>query len=109
MAYGVKDKAIDQLTRDTDYSVKVAEKLNNDGDIVERTTHGAEIKITETFVSNETNVTNLAVAGQVSTDEIVDSFKVGESYGKYAEVTVTKVKSGTKFSEFAAPATTTPA
>lgn len=109
MAYGVKNKATDQLTRDTDYSVKVAEKLNNDGDIVEYTTHGAQIKITETFVSNDNNSTNLAVAGQVSTDEVVESFKEGESYGKYSEVTVTKIKVAPKFADNATPATTTPA
>ena len=103
MAYGVANKATDQLTRDTDASVKVADKQNSDGDIVERTTYGAEVKITETFVANTDNVTNLAVAGQVSATEVIDGYKLGESYGKYAEVTVTKVKSGAKFADYVAP------
>ena len=110
MAFGVSNpKNTDQLTRDTDASVKVAEKLNSDGDVVERTTYGAEIKTTETFVSNETNVINPALAGQVSAGKIVDSFKHGESYGKYNEVTITTIESGDKFADYSAPATTTPA
>lgn len=109
MAFGVSNPGTDQLTRETDASVKVANKENSNGDIVERTTYCSEIKTTETFVSNETNIINPALAGQVSEGEIIDSFKYSEGGGKYNEVTITKIKSGPKFADNVAPATTTPA
>lgn len=89
MAFGVTNAATDQTGRTTSYSVDAAEKKNKDNKTVEFTTHNPQQEVTETFVANSENVTNQAVAGQVSSDQVVVKHDVVEKYDGYADVAIT--------------------
>jgi len=87
---GVSDPEVDQTGRTTSSKVDVAERKDNKNNTVEFTTHNATQEVTETFVANATNIVNSALAGQVSSAEVIISHEVTEKTDGYNEVSITK-------------------
>lgn len=90
IATGVSNPGTDQIGRTTASKAEVAERINNVNDVVELTTHKATQEVTETFVANSSNITNTAVAGQVSSSEVIVSHDLTEKVDGYPEVSITK-------------------
>ena len=87
---GVSGAGTDQTGRTTASKAEVAERINNANDVVELTTHKATQEVTETFVANSSNIGNTAVAGQVSSTEVIVSHDLTEKVDGYPEVSITK-------------------
>lgn len=92
IAKGVSSAATDQTGRTTDSKVEVAERINENNEIVELTTHKATQEVSETFVANSGNISNTAVAGQVAASgaSVVVSHQLTEKVDGYPEVSITK-------------------
>ncbi len=84
MSFGTGTTGI--LSRTTSNSVQTADKLNENGDILDTTSFGGTTEVTEETYTN--TFTNLAVNGQ-SGDDIVTSHEFNEVNNDYAKQTKT--------------------
>lgn len=92
MAYGIATPTAGQQSRTTDYTVEVAELLNEDNDVVEMTTHKAMQETSEDFYLQPGNTfANTATAGQ-SGVEVVTGVTLNEKNNDYAQYTAKKRK-----------------
>ena len=76
------------ISRQTNNSVNVAEKLNNNGDVVELHTFGGKKEVQEEFYSS--SFTNAAVNGQ-SGESVVSGHNLIESNADFAKEQKTTV------------------
>lgn len=84
MSFGTGTTGI--LSRTTSNSVQTADKLNENGDILDTTSFGGTTEVTEETYTD--TFTNLAVNGQ-SGDDIVTSHEFNEVNNDYAKQTKT--------------------
>jgi len=92
MGFGIDEG----ISRQTNNTVQVADKLDNVGTIIGMTTHGGKTEVTEEYYSE--TFTNEAVNGQSGTSDIVTQHNLIEDNGSDAREQITKV------SALAAPA-----
>lgn len=76
------------ISRQTNRSAQVADKLNENGEIVEQTTHGSFIEVTEETY-DDADVANEATDGQTGT-EVTTGDNIVESNQDYCKRSVTK-------------------
>ena len=84
MSFGIADAGI--LSRQTSASAQTADKLDEKGRILETSTHGATVEVTEETYTD--TFTNEAVNGQQGND-IVTSHEYNEVNNDYAKQTKT--------------------
>jgi len=88
MGFGVGSAG--KISQDTNYSVQVAEKADENGVITDMTTYGGKKEVTTTEFA-DAGGTNTAVNGQSGATDIVTAFSEKESNTEYSQLTVTKV------------------
>lgn len=92
MAYGIATPTAGQQSRTTDYTVEVAELLDENNNVVEMTTHKAMQETSEdVYLQPGDTFTNTATAGQNGV-EVVTGMTLNEKNNDYPQYTVKKRK-----------------